>query len=233
MKTNNKTKLNTKVQAHGTSENKRTLVNTFESLPRNVSEKLKFFFSKSEEGNEIFEILIEITESIQKCSSKIGKNNINWEATNMGEFFMKPYKLPEYWNTIEVSYVNILISILMEGFFNEQYRISNSMVERRKKTDQLLKPVQISNFFDSISCENSSYLSIERYFFELMKFSHSEKRTEIYTSEVICQAMREHEWPKDYFSVFSGRDLPHLNSENHLNKRKETSSKGNVNTLQI
>ena len=61
----------------------------------------------------------------------------------MGEFFMKPYKLPEYWNTIEVSYVNILISILMEGLFNEQYRITYSMVERRKKNDQILKQVQI------------------------------------------------------------------------------------------
>ena len=47
MKANNKIKLNNKVQSHGTSDSKKTLVNTFESLPKNVFEKLQFFFSKA------------------------------------------------------------------------------------------------------------------------------------------------------------------------------------------
>jgi hypothetical protein len=235
---------------HGTVRTKKVVANTFSGfqplseIENSKISQLKNFMEDTTGGDLLFRILINNLKSYEKENSLM-ENHLDWEATNMNGFFLKEYQLPEPWILVRFSYINVILSLLIEGLANYQYRKDNKGKERRKKNTQFLHDLELEEFYNNLN--SNGYILMERYHYSLMQFLYPiESKT--FIGEILG-ALRQYYWPKAFHSKWKNEVLPHINEENLFNasinniieennsdlnenpEGIEKKPKGNVNTL--
>lgn len=81
----------------------------FEPLTPDESEhveKFRAFLCKNFHGVLLFKILESNLKDFEKGEKAKFNKFIDWNATNMSAFFLKPYALPNLWTSLTVSYIN-------------------------------------------------------------------------------------------------------------------------------
>ena len=197
-----------KKQGHGQAISKSKISEVRGLNPKSEDEiqrlaNLDSYMETQKNGKVVLNIIKNNIRCFEKEDYKI---KVEYSATLMSQFILKPYQFPEAWEKIEVSYVNLILAILIDSLANYQHRLYHNL-ERRRVDLQILPHIEIKEFFESLNLDNL-FIS-ERYYYELLKNFMMPKTHCSTISMEICPAFRKVYWHKIFFNKNKEAALPH------------------------